>query len=275
MTTEPISDPAALDDFTRDALRRSLLSLADSKRVLGIRYSDWLLGAPTLESGIAASSMAQDEWGHARLVYAMLREFGEDPVKVEHDRPAAEYASISALDEPLEDWAALVAGIVLVDGALTIVMEGLAQGSYEPARARFPKMVSEEAFHASMGAAWFRSLTDGSDEAVARLLAAVRAQLPVVLRMLDPRDEEAEALARAGVLPPGSESAGRFRAWVEALVESLVRRASGEEAAVQAVELLSQADPEWDSRRRRGPGTLAEEAAERARGDRNRELFVE
>jgi len=31
----------------------------------------------------------------------------------------------------------------------------------------------------------------------------------------------------------------------------------------------------WDEQRRRGPGAPAEEAVERARGDRNRALFVE
>ena len=35
-------------------LRRTVLGLADTKRILGIRYSDWLLGAPSIEAGIAA-----------------------------------------------------------------------------------------------------------------------------------------------------------------------------------------------------------------------------
>ena len=56
-----------LDGTGISALRRLILTLADSKRMMGIRYSDWLLGAPSIEAGIAVSSMAQDEWGHARL----------------------------------------------------------------------------------------------------------------------------------------------------------------------------------------------------------------
>ena len=58
---------AQLPDDVRGSLRDLILALADSKRVLGLRYSDRMLGSPTLEAGIAASSMAQDEWGHARL----------------------------------------------------------------------------------------------------------------------------------------------------------------------------------------------------------------
>ena len=65
---------ASLDAPTRAALERHILRLADSKRLMGIRYSDWTLGAPSVETGIAMSSMTQDEWGHARLLYSMLKE---------------------------------------------------------------------------------------------------------------------------------------------------------------------------------------------------------
>jgi 1,2-phenylacetyl-CoA epoxidase catalytic subunit len=71
-TMNPIDKAAALPDGARPLLRSLILTLADTKRLLGIRYSDWMLGAPTLETGIAASSMAQDEWGHSRLTYALL-----------------------------------------------------------------------------------------------------------------------------------------------------------------------------------------------------------
>ncbi|NIP60288.1 MAG: hypothetical protein GWO00_20930, partial [Gemmatimonadetes bacterium] len=125
-------------------MERLILTLADSKRLMGIRYSDWLLGAPSIETGIATSSMAQDEWGHARLLYAMLKDLGIDPVPVEHDRPPAEYASIGALDEEMPDWAALVAAICLVDSAIAVVLESFSRGRFEPARGRVPKMLAEE-----------------------------------------------------------------------------------------------------------------------------------
>ena len=128
-----------------------ILTLADSKRMMGIRYSDWILGAPSVEAGIAASSMSQDEWGHARLIYAMLKELGEDPVAVEHDRPAEAYASLDALDEPFDNWADVVAGMVLLDGALSVALEGFSEGSFEFARNRIPKMMQEERYHADLG----------------------------------------------------------------------------------------------------------------------------
>ena len=101
-------------------LARHILSLADTKRLLGIRYSDWILGSPSIETGIAASSMAQDEWGHARLLYSMLKRLGFDPFEVEHTRPAERYYSAPPLDDPFADWADFVAATVVVDGALSV-----------------------------------------------------------------------------------------------------------------------------------------------------------
>ena len=106
-------DIQSLDDAGRAALARLIITLADSKRLMGIRYSDWLLGAPSIETGISTSSMTQDEWGHARLLYAMLKHLDMDPKTVEYDRSGDEYASVAPLDEELPDWAAVVAAMVV------------------------------------------------------------------------------------------------------------------------------------------------------------------
>jgi phenylacetate-CoA oxygenase PaaI subunit len=263
--SQDVLDLQGLDEETQEALVRFVLGLADSKRLMGIRYSDWLLGAPTLETGIAASSMAQDEWGHARLLYAMLKDLGGDPVAVEHERPESAYASMDALDEPFPDWAAVVSGIVVVDRALAVGLEAFAQGSFEPARTRVPKMLAEEEFHRSLGEAWYRRLAgSGSEEARSLLRAATEAMLPSTLAWLGAGDEAGAAVAAAGITRPGRELVGDFRDATRALLA---------EAGVD----VDRIDPAtgWDSTRGRGPGHPDPEAVERARGDRNRMLFVE
>src|SRR4051794_11955348 len=57
----------------RIAVVALLASLADNKYMLGRRYAEWCTGAPLLESAVAASAMAQDELGHARSFYPVLR----------------------------------------------------------------------------------------------------------------------------------------------------------------------------------------------------------
>jgi 1,2-phenylacetyl-CoA epoxidase catalytic subunit len=252
-----------LEPGVQTALVRHVITLADSKRILGIRYSDWLLGAPSIETGIAAASMAQDEWGHARLLYAMLKDLGVDPVRVERERPAVEYASVDPLDEPLSDWAAVVTAMVCVDVALSTALEAFAAGSFEPARSRVPKMLMEEAFHRDLGLAWFRRLASGSEEAMTRLAESLRAQLPRTLAWLEPRDEAFRALVDVGLVSGGA--ADRFWASSGAAFEGVgVSRAT--------VEPKTEG---WDPVRSRGPGHPDLQAVEQARGDRNRALLVE
>jgi 1,2-phenylacetyl-CoA epoxidase catalytic subunit len=262
----PVVQIDALDAGTRTALERLVLTLADSKRLMGIRYSDWLLGAPSIEAGIAASSMAQDEWGHARLLYAMLKDLDIDPLEVEHTRAAEDYASVDALDVPFPDWAAVVAGMVLVDGAVTVALEAFSRGGFEPARSRVPKMLAEEEFHRSLGVAWYRRLAQsGSPEAMNLLRGATESALPSLLRWLAAADESGAALVTAGLTDPGATQVAAFKDRVRSLV-------AGVDLDVDAVPLPA---GEWDARRGRGPGNPDVEAVERARGDRNRALFVE
>ena len=257
-------DPNTVVETLRQPLRRLILTLADSKRMMGIRYSDWVLGAPSIETGVAASSMSQDEWGHARLLYAMLRDLGMDPTRVEHGRSAGEYASLDGLDDAFEDWACVVAGMVVVDGALAVALEGFSEGRYEPARTRVPKMLAEEEFHASLGRAWYRRLSGSGSGARELLAQATSALLPATLAWLGASDAAAGALAKASVTPPGPHLLTRFR---DRTRELLAESGVDVDAARPATE--------WDPSRARGPGHPAEEAVERARGDRNRALLVE
>ena len=249
----------------REALRRLILSLADTKRMLGLRYSDWLLGAPSIESGIATASMSQDEWGHARLLYAMLKDFGADPVEIEHSRPPGDYCSAACLDEPFADWAAVVAGVVVVDGALSLALEGFAAGGYDAARRRIPKMLAEEAFHRDFGEAWMSRIGAGAREGRERLAVAAEPMLASAAACLLPIDGEAMLLAGAGLVADPREARAEL---ARRLAEPLA-----------PFGLVPDTDPplpaDWVARRRRSSGAPAGDAVERARGDRNRALFVE
>src|SRR5215211_1956398 len=74
---ERVESVGAMRAETRGALYALLSTLADNKYVLGRRYVEWCTGAPMLESAVAAAAMAQDELGHARSFYPLLRGFPE------------------------------------------------------------------------------------------------------------------------------------------------------------------------------------------------------
>ena len=68
--------PADLSDEEREAVEHLLYRLADDEFVVAERYTEWQVKAPTLESDLALSNIAQDELGHARLWYDLLEDFG-------------------------------------------------------------------------------------------------------------------------------------------------------------------------------------------------------
>src|SRR5687768_15039530 len=170
---------AAAEPSTDLAARDLILVLADSKRMLGTRYAEWILGAPELETGIACASMAQDEWGHARLLYALLKEFDDDVDQLEHGREPGDYRNLQLLDHAPQSWPELVALNALADTALTVQLEGLADADHAPLRQRVPKLVDEERFHSAHGIAWARRLAT-TDSGRSALQQSANRALPVI-----------------------------------------------------------------------------------------------
>lgn len=256
-----------LPDDVRTAVRDLVLVLADSKRLLGMRYGQWLLGAPELEAGIACASMAQDEWGHARLLYALLRDFGDDVDHIEHGRTAAEYCSIDVLDTEPASWPELVALNALVDSALTIQLEALAGSAFLPLRQRVQKLIDEEAFHAAHGAAWFRRIAGAGDAGHDAMQRAAQRVVAPVLRWFGPDSARARALQDASITDAsGSTMRTRF-----------IERA-GPLLRLVSDDALPDLQPDFgdfDESARRAGGAPDDDTIARIRGDRNRAFLMD
>jgi 1,2-phenylacetyl-CoA epoxidase catalytic subunit len=193
----------------------------------------------------------------------MLKEVGLDPASVERERPAADYASIDPIDGPIPDWCAVVAMMVSVDTAVSCALDAFANGSYDAARSRIPKMLAEETFHRDLGLAWFRRLASSSGEATDRLADSLRSMLPRTIAWLDPADEAYGTLVSAGVVVDGA--LGRWTEQLGAVFEGVG----------VSLENIGVERDGWDEARGRGPGHPDLESVERARGDKNRSLLVE
>jgi ring-1,2-phenylacetyl-CoA epoxidase subunit PaaC len=265
MTTD-VSRSAQLPDGARDGVRDLILVLADSKRLLGMRYGQWLLGAPELEAGIACASMAQDEWGHARLLYALLREFGDDVDALEHGREPHEYRSMDALDTEPRSWPELVAVNALVDAALTVQLESLSRSSYVPLRQRVQKLIEEESFHAAHGAAWFRRIATAGEDGRAQMQNAVAAILPAVLRWFGRDSGAPQTLRDAGIADAtGSTLRERFAGRVQPLLDVVSSRSDVD------IDFAG-----FDDATRRSPGSAPDERTiAQVRGDRNRAFLMD
>lgn len=273
-----IESADALPAPQRSALRDLLLALADNKRLLGIRYADWMLGAPTLETGIAASSMAQDEWGHARLTYALLSDFGEEPKRLEHEREAAAYHSIEALDARFSSWTDVIAAALLLDTALTVQYGAMVESRYAPVRNRVQKLLDEETFHFQYAAGWVERLA--ASAARPELLASLRRFLPVALRWLGGAEAPGlGALHQAGVLRDGPE--GLRTLFLQCVAPTLGMAGLTGDLGLRPGDGAWRYDGEidwsrWDeARRRAGDGGPDPDTLARVRGDRNRAVLLD
>jgi len=151
--------PAVTPPATRDALAQACMaslvgSLADNKAALGRRYAEWAISAPTLESAVAAAAMAQDELGHARATYPVLKALGVEAMDDSHSAGDP----LALLDHELPDWTALIAANLLVDGVLTTFVAACADSSIAPLAQRARKILQEEGSHRVHAEAWAKRL---------------------------------------------------------------------------------------------------------------------
>jgi phenylacetate-CoA oxygenase PaaI subunit len=261
---------ASVPEALHEPLALLLVSLADNKRLLGMRYSEWILGAPTLEAGIACSAMAQDEWGHCRILYAMLKDFGRDPGPLEHERESDEYLNSELLDTPPEEWTDLLALNALLDTALSVQCEALMDSRYTPLQFKMGKLLDEERFHFEHARGWTNRLA-GAQAGREALAGAFEAALGPCMRWFGRGEGGLWAALVDAEIIDGTPDTQRAR-WLSR-VGSLLAEVGLE------IPPAADADLDWDgwddARRRSGTGGPDHETLARVRGDKNRAMLMD
>lgn len=196
-----VSTPRELPDSVQHALADFILAVADTKRLLGIRYAEWCDGAPALEASVAASAMAQDELGHSRALLPLLKDFPHVDPGIPEEAPRQQYSALAFLDQPFASWPTFVAANILIGESLTVAVEAARNSIYVPLRTRAGKILEEERFHWLHGEGWFKRLAVHDKEGVV-LAEKVEQILPESLAWLGLPDEA--VLDREGILdaPP-------------------------------------------------------------------------
>ena len=223
---------------TGTAMASLVASLADNKAALGRRYADWAVSAPTLESAVAAAAMAQDELGHARSTYPVLKALG-----TETDEVSGGNRRMALLDDDLPDWNAFIAANLLVDGVLTTFVAACVDSSVEQMAARAKKILQEEGSHRVHGEAWAKRLCRDEAQRDA-FVARLQETWAEASRWLGPDDDPAYAAAlEAGeVKQTAAHQRALIRDWLTAIL-------AGEGVSI------SLPDPtdfsSWDPERRR------------------------
>src|SRR5579859_2888243 len=100
-----------------------VLSLADNKQLLGLRYAEWATRSPSLEADIAAAAMGLDDLGHSRVLYGCLEALGDDPRSPGRETDPSGYASLAYFDQPWRRWGEFVAANAVLDTAFSLAIE--------------------------------------------------------------------------------------------------------------------------------------------------------
>jgi ring-1,2-phenylacetyl-CoA epoxidase subunit PaaC len=208
----PQFDASGLDRVLRAAIADLLLAMADDEFVVGFRDSEWTGIAPMLEEDVAFSSLAQDEIGHARLLYQLRSALtGEDPDKVAFHRRPNEYCHARLLDHPRQGWGFTIVRRWLYDTADSIRLAGLARSSFAPLAEVVAKIRREERYHLMHLNAWLERLGTRPGKPRGKVLSALKQLSPLATSVFAPLSNE-QMLVDAGVLSaPMVQLAARWR----------------------------------------------------------------
>jgi ring-1,2-phenylacetyl-CoA epoxidase subunit PaaC len=198
------------------AAREVLLALADDEVCMGHWYATWIGLAPFLEEDLAATSIGQDELGHARALYALVEPDG-DLDALAYGRPAVAYRSAWLVEDPCPSWEELFVRHLLYDEAETVRWEALRTSSLGGVAGLAGRALAEEAYHTRHAHSLFERLASGGAEPRRRLLAALGRLLPLAVDLFEPTAGEAEALAARVTAASSVDQAGEWRRRLDAL----------------------------------------------------------
>ncbi|WP_254768027.1 1,2-phenylacetyl-CoA epoxidase subunit PaaC [Salinilacihabitans rarus] len=192
-TVEPLPGPDDLDAEEREAVETLLYRLADDEFVLAERYTEWQVRAPTLESDLALANVAQDEYGHARLWYDLLADFGYDEPDLLWERDPGAFRHATLVERPFEtgDWADAIVRSYLYDEAERLRLAALEESSYPRIVDRVGKVRGEEDYHREHATNWLERLAE-TEDGRERVEDAVDRLFPHALTLFEPVDPEIE-----------------------------------------------------------------------------------
>jgi 1,2-phenylacetyl-CoA epoxidase catalytic subunit len=180
--------------------------VGDNKYHLGRWLSHWAVGAPGLESAVAAAAIAQGHLGQARTLFPFVDELAGQDVSIgPPDTGRVRRYNLAVLDEPFETWARAVAVLFLVGPALDVVLRSVRPPQAELPR-RLDRILEESRFHHDFATGRLEELTTRWERGRAQLEPCLHATITEVLCWFGPPGEPGvETLYATGVLRARNE----------------------------------------------------------------------
>ncbi len=173
----------------RPEVASALLALADDELVIGHRHSQWLGLSPFLEEDLTMASIAQDEMGHARSLYACIWPDWADREADVVRRPASEWRSCQLVElaAPTWEWALIRHWIYdTLEPLRWLSIESSFGSEIEGFGALLAKAAQEERFHRQHAEQLVVKLGLANPEANARLQRGVDSVMPLIATLVEP-----------------------------------------------------------------------------------------
>jgi ring-1,2-phenylacetyl-CoA epoxidase subunit PaaA len=135
-----------------EGLKRTLIVSADTELISAPAYLRAARDAPSINSYMSATSIVQDELGHAHIGYRMLRDLGVDTDQLIYERDPKAFKYPYAFYDR--------AGFVLLSDIYR-------NTSYGPWKRALVKVDREETFHLRHGERWMKILSEDPDKKAA------------------------------------------------------------------------------------------------------------
>lgn len=190
-------------------LREFLLAFADDEHLMGQQHTEWIGVAPFLEEDLAFSSIAQDELGHAALLYELVLELDgieatdEAVDALAYRRSSADYRSCHLVERTTPDWAEALVRHWIYDTFEAMRWRLVADSSLRGLGAIARQAQREEKFHRLHADALLDRLL-GESDARRRILDAVDTIAPLVPGLCEPAAGEKAAIDADAVAGPTS-----------------------------------------------------------------------
>ena len=170
-----VESEAVMTETYKKALITQLTVQGDTELISAPAYFMAAKDAPSTNTMVSATAIIQDELGHANIAYRLLEDLGVDRHWLLYEREPAKFKHPYGFDQPLMNWAELVAANALYDRAgITLLGDVHRNTSYGPLKRGLVKVGLEENFHLRHGEVWIRRFAEAGGSDAARVAARRR-----------------------------------------------------------------------------------------------------
>ncbi|MFQ5890249.1 MAG: Phenylacetic acid catabolic protein [Gemmatimonadota bacterium] len=214
-----VESEADMTESYKKALITQLTVQGDTELISAPAYFMAARDAPSTNTMVSATAIIQDELGHANIAYRLLEDLGIDRHWLLYEREPRKFKHPYGFDQPLENWAELIAANGLYDRAgITLLGDVYRNTSYGPLKRALVKVDMEENFHLRHGEVWMRRFAEAGGAAKETVQRALDWMFPMGVEWFGMPDDKKRHNAQLEFKLKGMTNDQLRQTWLKAVV---------------------------------------------------------